>query len=253
MTIDAPTCAQLPHLRQIWQEAFGDSDEFWNTFQSTAFSFDRCRCASVDGEVAAMLYWFDCLYAGHRIAYLYAIATAKAFRGQGLCHRLMEHTHKHLKNLGYTGTILVPASPSLFNFYQSMGYRTCAHVDRFTCAAAESGIALQAINCNEYAKLRRRFLPPEGVIQENENLEFLQTMTDLYTGNGFLLAARQENATLLGIGLLGDQSVAPRLVRALNCQSGSFQTPRGNRPFAMYCPLDGGKAPAPNYFGLAFD
>ena len=253
MIIDAPTRAQLPRLRRIWQEAFGDSDEFWNTFQNTAFSLNRCRCATVEGEVAAALYWFDCSHADRRIAYLYAIATANAYRGHGLCHRLMDDTHEHLKSLGYTGALLVPASQSLFNFYQSMGYRTCAHVDRFTCAAAESGITLRAIDRTEYAKLRRKLLPPEGVIQENENLEFLQTMADFYTGNGFLLAARQENATLLGIELLGDRSVAPRLVRALGCQSGSFQAPGGKHPFAMYCPLDGGKAPAPGYFGFAFD
>ena len=125
-------CIQPPHpfqaseLRQLWKKTFGDSDAFLDIFFDTAFSTKRCMCVTCKDSVAAALYWFDCTFSNQKIAYIYAVATAKEFRGQGLCHSLMEHTHSHLKEQGYAGTILSPAEKTLFDFYEKMGYQTCA-------------------------------------------------------------------------------------------------------------------------------
>ena len=74
MTIDAPRQSQIPELRRLWQEAFGDTEEFLDAFGRTAFHAGRCRVAVTDGIVAAALYWFDCLHMGKPVAYLYAVA-----------------------------------------------------------------------------------------------------------------------------------------------------------------------------------
>lgn len=253
MIIDAPRGVHTTGLRSLWKEAFGDTDAFLDAFEKTAFSVDRCRCVMAGDEVAAALYWFDCRHGTARVAYLYAIATAKAYRGQGLCHRLMEDTHGHLARQGYEGAVLVPGSRSLFAFYEGMGYRVCGRVNRFCCAAAEDGIELRQIDRAEYAELRRRFLPRGGVIQENENLRFLQTQATFYSGGGFLLAARGEGNTLYGTELLGDASTAARIVRALGYETGSFRTPGEDAPFAMYRSVTGEAHTPPSYFGLAFD
>ena len=95
MKADYPTREQTEGLCKLWQEAFGDNDAFLDAFWSTAFSSDRCRCITVDGEVAAALYWFDCRCENKPMAYLYAVATARSHRGKGLCKALMESTHTH--------------------------------------------------------------------------------------------------------------------------------------------------------------
>ena len=82
MFADYPQAEQLPALRQLWKQAFGDTDAFLDIFFSTAFSPERCRCVVTDGEVAAALYWFSCEADGQPLAYLYAVATAERFRGQ---------------------------------------------------------------------------------------------------------------------------------------------------------------------------
>ena len=128
MIIDKPRNEQIPRLRALWCEAFGDADEFLDAFFKTAFSPDRCQCVTVGDDAAAALYWFDCECREKRIAYIYAVATSKAYRGQRLCHKLMEHTHNELKGQGYSGAVLVPVTPSLFEFYSGMGYKTASHV-----------------------------------------------------------------------------------------------------------------------------
>lgn len=253
MKIDAPCNSQQPSLRNLWQEAFGDTNEFLDNFYKTAFSPNRCRCITIDGQIAAALYWFDCLHRSAPVAYLYAIATAKAFRGQGLCHRLMEDTHRHLATLCYEGAILLPGSTELFKLYESMGYQTCSYIHEFRCSSGPETVLLQPIHITEYAKLRRQLLPEGGVLQENENLLFLQTQAKVYKGPDCLLAVRHETDTFDCLELLGDVSTAPGMLRALGYTEGKFRTPGAGMPFAMYLPLDESTLPPPTYFGLAFD
>lgn len=44
MNIDAPFTSQFSDLRNLWQEAFGDTEEFLNAFEATAFSANyKCQ------------------------------------------------------------------------------------------------------------------------------------------------------------------------------------------------------------------
>lgn len=253
MNIKAPVPSDIPALRVLWKEAFGDSDEFLDSFFSTAFSTDRCRFIASNEKPLAVLYWFDCLYMNKPVAYLYAIATAKSHRGQGLCHHLMHEVHSELQALGYAGAVLVPADSRLFELYQTLGYQTCCYIHELSCSASQNRAALRCIDVDEYGALRRKLLPSEGIVQENENLDFLATQGTLYAGDNFLLAARLEHQQLIGIELLGDTSIAPNILCALGCSQGTFRTHGHRMPFAMYHDFSNGTLPQPSYFGLAFD
>lgn len=253
MTIDRPQDRHTAARRALWREAFGDSDAFLDTFWRTAYSPDRCRCVTAGEDVAAALYWFDCLHGGEPIAYLYAVATASVYRGQGLCHRLMEDTHRHLAAQGYAGVMLVPGDAGLYRFYAGMGYRTCTHLRTLSCHAEAGESNVHRVDPQEYAALRRGLLPRGGVVQEGANLDFLATQTSLYAGDGFLLAARVRGEELYGLEWLGDLSHAPAVTHALGCRRGILRTPGGTVPFAMYLPLRMSAPPPPDYFGLAHD
>lgn len=251
MIIDRPTKQQIPHLRKLWSEAFGDTEAFLDTFFSTAFSPERCRCISQENTVSAALYWFDCVFSGRKIAYIYAVATAKERQGQGLCRWLMTDTHAHLKNQGCAGAILVPGSRELFRLYEKLGYTTCGYVREISCSAGSSPVSLRRIDRNTFARLRRQMLPAGSVVQEGENLNFLETQAHFYAGDGFLLTAQKQGSSLTGLELLGDPAAAPGILRALDCEKGIFRAPGGEIPFAMYHPL--AHSEMPRYFGFAFD
>lgn len=250
MTIDHPTPALYPGLRGLWQEAFGDSDAFLDSFFSTAMAPSRCFAATEDGQVAGALYWFDCTCRGEKVAYLYAVATAKAFRGRGICHALMERTHHHLQEQGYAGTVLVPGEDSLLAFYGKMGYEPFCACQTVSCGAKNSTMTLHPITPTQYADLRRGLLPPGGVVQEGENLDFLSQQATLYAGSGFVLAGRKEGQHFTALELLGNAH-PQSILAALKCQTGDFRQFGAGKPFAMYRPLT--DAPTPNYFAFAFD
>ncbi|MBQ8518440.1 MAG: GNAT family N-acetyltransferase [Agathobacter sp.] len=263
-TFASPDSERLPELRGLWQEAFGDSEQFLDHFYSTAFDTSRCRVATVDGKLAAVLYWFDCSVGEQHMAYIYAVATAKEFRGNGACHMLLADTHEHLKALGYAGTLLVPGNDALVHLYEGCEYETCTKRTKIECIAANMGIEIREILKEEYATLRRAYLPKDGVVQEGANLEFLETQAKFYIGrvsnsddeahekHTFLLAAHIENDNLYGMELLGDTSLVPGILHALGCKDGTFFTPGKDEPFAMFHALIE-DAVEPSYFGFAFD
>ena len=252
MNIDYPLPEQLDGLKALWQEAFGDPDTFLDAFFSTGFSPDRFHCILEGDQPVSALYWFDCQLEGHRLAYIYGVATLKSHRGRGLARQLMAETHKILRSRGYSGVVLVPEKAYLFNFYRKLGYQTACAVTEFSCSWGDRPVLLQEIDADAYARLRRSRLPESSVVQEGENLAFLQTYARFYAGEDFLLVGEKEAGKLLCQELLGNSQAAPGILRALDIPEGRFRTPGKGRDLAMFLPLTE-NCPVPAYFGLALD
>ena len=251
MTIEAPKIEQIPDLRRLWKAVFGDSEQFLDSFFSLACAPERCRCIAGEGEIKAALYWFDCCCKDEKFAYLYAVATAENHRGQGLCRQLMENTHAHLRSLGYTGAILVPATDSLRNMYAGMGYLPGTTVTEITCTAGEKPAQLQRLDAGEYVRRLWAMLPADAVVQQREFTALLADNCQLYGGEEFLTAVYVEDGTVHAEELLGDAAAAPGILTALGATKGTFRIPGAEKEFAMYCPLKP-DCPKPGYFGISF-
>lgn len=265
MSFSSPLPCHLPQLRQLWKETFGDSDAFLDMFKETAFSFRRCRCAILHETVIAALYWFDCIYMDNSFAYLYAIATKKEYRKQGICHALMEHTHQYLKDQNYVTTILVPATEHLFGFYQKMGYQTCIYRKKIDISINSlfydnpHTLSIRKISKEEFAFLRRLFLPKGGILQEKENLDFLERQAEFFTGTNtqsscmcFLLTAYKNDSHLEALEFLGDENCIPFILSTFKCDSGTFYMAGNEIPVGMCYPLKK-LSVYPNYLGFPFE
>ena len=239
-------------LRALWQEAFGNTQETLDNFFATGYSPDRCHYICENGAPVSALYWFDCNLKGHRLAYLYGVATLKSHRGRGLASQLLQQTHEMLRAQGYSGVVLVPEEGSLFDFYQKLGYRAVTTVEEFSCDAGYTSLPLRQVDVTEYAHLRDRLLPTDGVIHSGVILDFLAGYCKLYAGDDFLLAAEFTDGHLVAQELLGNVDAAPGIVKSLGCVRGHFRTPGNDRNFAMFLPLTA-NCPIPGYFGLALD
>ena len=224
----------VPALRELWKEAFGDGDRFLDQFFEGPFAPERSRVAVVEGAVSGALYWFPASCKGQSLAYLYGVSAQ-----------------------GIDGMLLVPGSASLFRFYARPGYAPCCPQGRMKVQAAGPALPLKPVSPRRYGELRRTLLPPGGVCQEGINLEFQAGLSQLYGGKDLLLAAtRQEDGTLLASELLSRDPIAaaPRILKTLKAREGIFRVPYPKgRPFAMFLPLSTWQGPPPAYFGLAFD
>lgn len=250
MIIDFPREEHIPGLKELWKEAFADTDAFLDSFFGQGFSLYRCRCIRKNGQILAALYWFDCHWHGKRLAYIYGVATRESHRGQGLCRKLMESTQSILTQLGYCGIVLVPAKPELFSFYKKMGYACFGGIHQWQATAADP-IPLTQISYQDYAAQRKGFLPANSVIQEGALLRFLSSYTRFYRGESCLFCCAQDDGKLICYELLGNQDAAPGITAALGFSTGTFRSP-GNEPFAMYLSLAADET-APGYFAFALD
>ena len=249
MTIDYPAQSQYPELRQLWQQAFGDTEAFLDGFFATGFSPKRCRCISWNDRCAAALYWFDCRWGEKKLAYVYAVATQEDFRGKGFCRMLMEDTHKLLQAQGYHGAILVPGSRQLFDLYEKLGYRGCCPMEQQAIVAQDAPVAVRALTAEEFAQLRRQRLPENAVVQEGDSLSYLATFAGFYEAQESVFCASLDGDNLLFQEFLGQENMLPGILTALGAKQGVTRRPGGTQNRAMYYPLTEDET-LPGYFGL---
>ena len=250
MIIKSPEQKDIPQLRQLWRQAFGDTDAFLDCFFEKGFSLYRCQCIREGSRPVAALYWFDCRWQDKRLAYIYGVATAKSHRGQGLCRKLMGKTQAILLQLGYSGMVLVPAKPTLFDFYKNLGYECFGGIHTWE-ASVGAPIALQELGYKEYGALRKDFLPENSVLQEGALLRFLGSYARFYQGEGCIFCAAEDDGKLMVYELLGDTELAHGICAALGFAKATFRSP-GRENFAMYQSLTEDKT-TPAYFAFALD
>lgn len=258
MIIDKPKPSHLASMKALWREAFGDEDSFIDLFFSTAYSPDRAFVAEENGEVASSLYYFDCECRGDKVAYIYGVATALKYRGHGICSLLMEHAHRHLKNMGYTAVLLRPAGDALFHFYRKMGYDICGYVREIVVEASREAVPVKRITAEEYFDLRSRLLPENGVLQEGVVKHFLTGFMDTYAFDGGVLILREEKGEVFCAEILPEDEsfsideIFGGIVKTLGCDRGRARTYCGDVPFVMGLSLSGDKT-GDVYLGLVLD
>lgn len=251
MTVTQPLPDQLGHLRQLWKQAFGDSDAFLDGFFATGFSPDRCRCITWNDRVAAALYWFDCDWDGKKLAYIYAVATDETFRGKGFCRKLMEQTHRYLQDAGYRGAVLVPGSRSLFELYGKLGYRSFSPRLWREYTAGQEKAEIRALTPRQYGEKRQSLLPAGGIRQDEAALSYLSTFAGFFEGAGCLFCGGGE-AEFAFQEFFGDLSAVPAILAALGANAGRVPCAGEGSAHAMYLPLTESEE-QPSYFGLALN
>lgn len=250
MTIEYPTGEKLPQLRALWQQAFGDTEEYLDSFFETAFSCDRCRCVLEYGQILAAAYFLDCSCQGEKFAYLYAVAVEEAHRRKGLGKQLLADIGELLQKQEYAGLLLVPQDGELRKMYKELGFQDFGGMEEIPAAAGDA-MPLEEITPAAFGELRRSFLPEGAVQQEGPGLQFLARQVRFYKAPGVLLAAHREKENLFAPEYLGDTSLLSRILASLDARDGTFRIP-GKTPFAMYKPLTP-NCPRPQYFAFAFD
>ena len=133
-----------------------------------------------------------------------------------------------------------------------MGFPVCTAEDTVSVKAGANAIDLREIGADEFARLRKAFLPQGAMIQEGAALAFLSSQCHFWTGPDFLAVGQVYDGKLVCMEFLGNRMVAAGLLRALETAEGTFRSPGEQQPFAWLLPLRTGCA-RPEYFGLALD
>ncbi len=152
-----------PRLKDLWQEVFGDPKEAVDAYFALRHRDENMLVEAVEDTIAGMLTMLPVTLASCQrdfpARYVYAVATAPAFRNRGISSRLMDRAHLEMQKKGEAAAILVPATPSLFAFYGKRGYQTAFALDILRLPAASlppfpgNGL-VEPCSPGDYARLR---------------------------------------------------------------------------------------------------
>lgn len=121
-------------LFNIWSVCFGDSENYINFFLDNGYDKDGCFVWDEGGLPAAMLYLrkADYISGGKAkpVMYIYAAATLPDFRGRGIMARLIDTAVEYGGSKGCLFTFLLPASDSLYDYYERLGFTTAFEVKK---------------------------------------------------------------------------------------------------------------------------
>lgn len=139
--IEFATEEYLGQLTELWVNTFGDTRQAVDLYFQEGCRFSDVLI-DVEGErICAMASLLPlCLTCGGQSLegrYVYAVATAEPERGKGRSTRLLERAHAVMQGQGVAASVLVPASESLFSFYERRGYRRTFRLQRRSVTAAE--------------------------------------------------------------------------------------------------------------------
>ena len=107
----------IPALKALWEEAFGDEQQDIDLFFETVYPNATGFCAEDGGELVSMLFALPQTIVKEekqlKCAYLYAVATKKVRQGEGLCSALLAYAEKELRKRYFEALLLSPASERL--------------------------------------------------------------------------------------------------------------------------------------------
>ena len=250
----------VPALKALWKQAFGDTDAEINSFFTTVYPEATGFCAEEDGAVVAMLFALPLTLAHgeetQKAAYLYAVATDEAFRGRGVCRALMEFAEKTLRKRYVSCLLLVPETEQLAAYYETMGYTRQDSCTAQTLRADAPQGAAAVVTPQEYAGLRETLLFDVAHARYSKaQLDYAAEDLDFYRlEHGYALGcAAVRRAEQRVEELLPDARMLPALAAALGAGSYPVKLPGRGTMGCMAKWLDEDKKTAPIWLAFDFD
>lgn len=110
--------------KELWQAAFGDDEQFVDSFLMRYYSRHRMLTAECDGRTAAMLHLLPFETPLGRTTYIYGVATDPACRHRGLATQLMREAMRRIAEQGDEAAFLIPTPGEawLRDFYGRFGF-----------------------------------------------------------------------------------------------------------------------------------
>lgn len=174
---------------ELWNEAFGDSENEIKFFLDNKYIPENTLVIEENGRIVSMLFLLEgkmrissCAYPSY---YLYAACTAKDFRGRGYMADLLKKANEIGHSRKKDFICLMPGEKSLFDFYEKHGYKTVFNKKILTINRKE-------FECfriiEDYKKCDLEYLRNNAFSSfdffewDNDSIEFALNHNELYSG-----------------------------------------------------------------------
>lgn len=265
---------EVPQLARLWKVCFGDTDDYIAHYFSAYYRPERALVLENEGKLCSMLLTFpNILMTGEGkevpACYIYAFCTAPEARSRGYGRRLLAWAEEQAARQGCQLAVMVPGEASLFDFYETLGYRTIFfHREQVYTSTGATDCAPVPCDGAAYAARREALLagqphmayPPE-VLDYQRSL-CRRTGGDFFLWEDGLAAVETDGDTLFCKELLTDrpQAAVNALLARFGLSRAVVRTPAGERGGAkgfavakFLIPVRDRQAEPAGYLAFAFD
>lgn len=268
------TSADRAALAELEHSCFGDDGTFIGLIFDRLAGMENIWLAETDGMPVSMALAVPVTFGGRRGAYLYALATAAAARGQGFMTALLDHLKAAAPTEGWDFFCLIPADEAARVFYEKRGFVPFAPRRRYELEIRRNLYAVAEfddITVELLPRLRKKFCGAVDIQLTQDGL--IAMLTDYYSMGGSTVRTadgygffRVENGVLLFDEFFaGEERSADLLMQAAREKTGCavahvltddvclLHHGRGKeQPYALWWSPDGGEAPH-GYMGMMLD
>lgn len=122
--------ATLPFVcKDLWENIFHDSEEFTKLYFSRRFSTRRTFYMTRNGTLLSAMQSipYNMTFFGEKISvgYVSGLLTRPEEQGKGYATQVLEKSHRALYKRGAILSLLIPATPELYNYYERRNYIKC--------------------------------------------------------------------------------------------------------------------------------
>lgn len=198
-------------VKALWKLCFEDSEEFVEMYFKLRYKSEVNVAIQSGDEVISALQMlpYPMTFCGEMVqtSYISGACTHPDFRSKGVMRELLSQSFAQMLRNGIQFSTLIPAEPSLFDYYKRMGYATVFQYSVKEMTLPEfipsKEIAVNAVSKPQdevYSYLNKKLSERPCCIQHSAE-DFQVIMADLPISGGNLFVAKQANE-IRGIAII---------------------------------------------------
>lgn len=194
--------ADVPWLKKIWKEAFGDSDEYLDFYFKGYFHPEKVFVWEEEYPVSMVTVYDHEAYVDEKgqkmtCPCIFAVATLKAFQGKQYAMKLIWHILKEQEVYQPNGAIMIaPADEGLRKLYHTVhgfsDYFSMKHllideknIKYYVNYEINNSLDIQTISTVDYARYRKKWLTGHAHLDFTQEQLKLEEQTTQLSGGGF--------------------------------------------------------------------
>jgi predicted acetyltransferase len=204
--VEFATSADNREIRELWNICFPEEPEFNNWFFDNKFDAGKCLVLREDGIIKAMAQLLPYEISGiGKVSYIYGAATHPNYRRLGLMRRLLENSFEIDKANGFAASILIPASKSLFDFYEGIGYKTCFYIGSNSVEAPDvSGYSLREATTSDIPFMDKLYTSQAGENHIIRTYDYWAEQIKMFSTLGGKVYILMKDSVPVGYGFVTD-------------------------------------------------
>lgn len=208
-------------IKELYTSIFKEKQEAVELFFERIFDTSFTYIAKDGEKLVSMLFMLPCSVNGVKACYMFAVATDEKYRGQGTATALIDYA---LKNTDAQLCLTLPASESLYDFYEKNGFTALnvntAQLTRAELSSLSKPYPLTDPVVKGYCGIRSRILKENFLFWNNKFLDFAFDYYRIYGAKVFksnfgYAVAYEEDGVCKVIEMICADDNAPYLITDL--------------------------------------